>query len=101
MSGSVSPFRPTGSVTLAAMSTSTNAILVGGGDTVVVTNTSGYLAYVRFGSDSSVTATASDFPILGGSRAILSINILIKYCAVLMPGGSGTVIVSRGDGSVM
>ena len=52
--GSVSPFRPTGTVSVSASSVSANIRLSGGGDSVVVTNTSSGLAYIRFGSDVSV-----------------------------------------------
>ena len=99
--GSISPFRPTGTVAVSIGNTSTNAPLTGGGDTVVVTNTAAALAYVRFGSDPTVTASTSDMPILAGSRLILSINSLITYAAAISPSGSGNVLFSRGDGSIV
>lgn len=97
--GSVSPFRPTGTVSVSAGSTASNAALPGGGDTVVVTNTATALAYVRFGSDATVSATTADMPILGNSRLVLSVNALITYASAIMPSGSGVVLFSRGDGS--
>ena len=97
--GSVSPFRPTGTVSVSVGSTSTNAPLAGGGDSVVVTNTASALAYIRFGSDPTVAATTADMPILPTSRLILSVNSLITYAAVVAPSGSGLVLFSRGDGS--
>jgi hypothetical protein len=99
--GSVSPFRPTGTVSLAANSASTNVVLSGGGDTVVVTNPSSVLAYVKFGSDATVIATASDMPVLAGSRVVLSVNSLIANAAAITPSGSGTILFSRGDGSIL
>lgn len=99
--GSVSPFRPTGTVGIAASAVSSNTLLVGGGDTVVVTNTSSALGYIRFGSDSSVTAATTDMPVLPGSRLILSVNSLITYAAAITPSGSGTILFSRGDGSIL
>ncbi len=99
--GSVSPFRPTGTVSLAASSTSANVTLSGGGDTVVVTNTASVLAYVRFGSDATVVASTTDMPVLASSRVILSVNNLIKTAAAIMPSGSGTILFSRGDGSIL
>ena len=99
--GSVSPFRPTGTVSVAVGSVSVNAPLSGGGDSVVVTNTTTGLAYVRFGSDSTVTASAADMPILGGTRLILSVNSLISYAAAISPLGSGNILFSRGDGSIV
>ena len=99
--GSVSPFRPTGTVSLAANSVSANIPLSGGGDTVVVTNPSSVLAYVRFGSDATVAATTTDMPILASSRLILSVNSLITYAAAITSSGSGTILFSRGDGSIL
>jgi hypothetical protein len=99
--GSVSPFRPTGTVSVSASSVSANARLSGGGDSVVVTNTSGGLAYIRFGSDVGVLATTSDMPILANSRLILSVNSLITFVAAILPIGSGVILFSSGDGSIV
>ena len=99
--GSISPFRPTGTVSLAASSVSSNVALSGGGDTVVVTNASTVLAYIRFGSDSTVVATNSDMPVLANSRVILSVNSLIANAAAITSSGSGTILFSRGDGSIL
>jgi|SRR4051794_38365701 hypothetical protein len=99
--GSVSPFRPTGTVSIAASTVSSNTRLTGGGDTVVVTNTSSALAYIKFSSDITVTATTTDMPILPSSRLILSVNSLISYAAAIIPSGSGTILFSRGDGSIL
>jgi hypothetical protein len=80
---------------------SSNVLLSGGGDTLVVTNTTTALAYIRFGSDPTVTASVTDMPILGGSRLILSVNSLISYAAAISPAGSGSILFSRGDGSII
>lgn len=97
--GSVTPFRPTGTVSLNAGTSSTSILLAGGGETVVVTNISGSLAYVRFGADSSVSATTADMPIPGNSRATLSVNGLVRFASAVLASGSGTVLFTRGDGS--
>jgi hypothetical protein len=99
--GSISPFRPTGTVSVSTGGVSANALLSGGGDTVVVTNTMAALAYIRFGSDPTVTATTTDMPILANSRLILSVNSLITYVAAISPSGAGPVLFSRGDGSIV
>jgi len=99
--GANSAFRPTGTVSLNVGTTSANVLLAGGGESVVVTNPTSYLAYVRFGSDATVVASASDMPILAGSRAILSVNSLISYAAALLTSGSGNVLITRGDGSFL
>ena len=97
--GSVSPFRPTGTVSVSTGSVSANVRLTGGGDSVVVTNATTGLSYIRFGSDPTVTASTGDMPILAGSRLILSVNSLISYAAAISPSGSGSMLFSRGDGS--
>jgi hypothetical protein len=99
--GSVSPFRPTGTMSVSVGSVSTNAPLSGGGDSVVVTNTTSALVYIRFGSDPTVVASTADMPILPGSKLILSVNSLISYAAAISPSGSGSVLFSRGDGSFL
>ena len=98
--GATSAFRPTGTVSLNAGTTSAS-LRLGGGETVVVTNTTSYLAYVRFGSDATVVASTADMPVLPNSRAVLSVNPLISYVAALLTGGSGSVLFTRGDGSFL
>ena len=97
--GSTQPFRPVGTVSLAAGTGSTAVALAGGGESVVVTNTAGTLAFVRFGADPSVAATTADMPVLPGSRVMLAANSLITYAAALLTSGSGSVLFTRGDGS--
>jgi hypothetical protein len=99
--GSVSPFRPTGTTSLSTSNVSANAPLAGGGDSVVVTNPSSTLAYVRFGADPTVLATTSDMPVLPNSHIILSVNSLITYAAAVAPSGNGNILLSRGDGSIV
>jgi hypothetical protein len=75
--------------------------LSGGGDSVVVTNTTTALGYIRFGSDSTVAASTADMPVLASSRIILSINSLISYAAAISPTGAGNILFTRGDGSIV
>jgi hypothetical protein len=96
--GSIQPFRAAGTVSLAAGVASSNVALARGGESVVVTNTAGSLAYVRFGSDSRVTASSADMPVLPNSQALLAVNPLITYAAAVLTGGAGTVLFTRGDG---
>jgi len=97
--GSVTPFRPTGTVSLSASSSSASMLLMGGGDSVVVTNTSSSLAYVRFGADPTVSASAADMPVMANSKVTLSVNSLVSYAAAMLVAGSGAVLFTRGDGS--
>lgn len=99
--GSITPFRPTGTVSLSAGTTSSNIVLTGGGDSVVVTNATASIGYVRFGADPSVTASAVDMPVLANAHVILAVNSLITYAAVVLVSGSGTVLLTRGDGSIL
>ncbi len=99
--GSVSPFRPTGTVSVSVGALSANVLLSGGGDSVVVTNTTTSLAFIRFGSDPTVAASISDMPVLGLDRIILSVNSLISHAAAVSLSGSGTILFSRGDGSII
>jgi hypothetical protein len=97
--GSIQPFRPSGTVSLIAGTSSASIGLVGGGDSVVVTNTTSSLAFVRFGADPTVAASATDMPILAGGRAMLAVNSLITCAAAMLASGSGTILFTRGDGS--
>ena len=99
--GSSQPFRPAGTVAIAAGATSSSAVLPAGGDTALVSNGTTSLAFVRFGADPSVSATTADTPVLPNGRLLLGINALITNVAVVLGTGSGTVYVTRGDGSVV
>jgi hypothetical protein len=99
--GSIMPFRPTGTVSLAAATTSASIALSGGGDSVVVTNIAASLAYVRFGADPSVAATSVDMPVLPNARVMLGVNSLIHYAAAVLVSGTGSVLLTRGDGSFL
>ena len=99
--GTVTPFRPTGTVSINAGTTSASVQLAGGGDSVVVTNITASLAYVRFGADPSVTASPADMPILPNARVMLAVNSLITYGAAVLASGSGAVLLTRGDGSYL
>ena len=99
--GSVTPFRPTGTVSISAGTTSASVQLARGGDSVVVTNTTAAITYVRFGADPSVTASAADMPVLPNARIMLAVNSLIAYAAAVLASGSGAVLLTRGDGSFL
>ena len=99
--GSTSPFRPTGTVSLSAGAISASVQLAGGGDAVVVTNLAASLVYVRFGADPSVTASSVDMPVMPNSRVMLSVNSLIGYAAATLTSGTGSVLFTRGDGSYL
>jgi len=97
--GSITPFRPTGTASLSAGVASAAVQLAGGGDSMVVTNPGPSLAYVCFGADPSVSASANDMPVMANSQVMLSVNELVRYAAAILVTGSGTVLFTRGDGS--
>ena len=97
--GSITPFRPTGTASINASTSPSAVALTGGGDTVVVTNATTSLAYVRFGADPSISATSVDMPVLPNSRVMLTVNSLVTHAAVVLVSGTGTVLFTRGDGS--
>lgn len=97
--GSSNPFLPAATVTLVAGTTAANVPSAGGGDAVLITNTTASLAYVRFGTDATVQATAGDTPVLPNSRLLLRCGPLVSYFSALLASGSGSVSFTRGDGS--
>lgn len=97
--GSVSAFLPAGTASIAATTTASAIALVGGGETVVVTNASASVAFVRFGTDPSVTASSVDMPVLANSRVVLTVNPIVSYAAIVLTSGTGSVFVTRGNGS--
>ena len=82
--GSITPFRPTGTASLSAGTSSATVALAVGGDSIVVTNTTASLAYVRFGADPSVSASVADMPVMANSRAMLSTNNLVTHGAAVL-----------------
>jgi len=99
--GSTQPFRPSGTAVLAAGIGSANVPLVGGGDAVLIYNSSAAVAYVRFGTAPSVAANAADTPIPPGARMLMHLGgPFVTIAAALLAAGSGTVFFTRGDGTV-
>ena len=99
--GSVSPFRPTGTVSVSVGNVSSNTPLSGGGDSVVVTNATTALGMSGLVPIQPSPPQPPTCQYLAGSRIILSINSLISYAAAISPSGSGSILFSRGDGSII
>lgn len=96
--GSTQPFRVTGTVTLAATTTSAQAALMGLGSSAVIYNASADVAFVEFGPSGAVTASLASFPVPPGGRALVYIGPMTSGVAVILSTGTGAVYVSRGDG---
>ena len=99
--GAISPFQPVATVAVASGTVTANTRLAGSGDAVLVTNPTASLAYVSFGSDSTAQATTADMPVLPNGRVLLNAGPLVLYCAALLTSGSGSVLFTRGTGSIV
>lgn len=97
--GAITPFRPTGTVSINAGTTSSAAMLVGGRDAIIVTNACSPLAYSRSGADRSLSASTIDMPEITNQKVMLSISSLVSHVAVVLIAGRGAVLFSRGDGA--
>jgi hypothetical protein len=106
--GTVQPFSPVSTVSIAALVTSFSAPTgiaqspygLGNGNTeCVVYNSSSVLVFVAFGS-STVVATAASYPVPPGATRIVSIgaNVTTAAC-ILASAGSGNVYFSFGSGT--
>ncbi|HQT66028.1 MAG: hypothetical protein B7Z78_06300 [Rhodospirillales bacterium 20-60-12] len=98
--GASQPFRPAGTVMLAAFTTAGVVTLPKGGSTVIIFNNAVVTAFVRFGSVSGLVATLSDMPVPPGDRLMLDVGALVNNASVVLASGTGNVYFSRGDGSV-
>lgn len=100
--GANQPLKLGTTTVVSAGTTSSNTQLVGGGETVLVTNLSSAVAYVGFGADSTAAATtAASMPIVGSGRAMLGIGPGPTWGAVVLSTGTGSVAFTRGDGSTI
>lgn len=80
--------------------TSSRTALVGIGNTVMLTNTGSVTAYVAFGT-SSVVATTAYYPVLPGSKEILSLSdeTAPTHVAAITDSGTTTLLVHKGYGN--
>jgi hypothetical protein len=98
--GSTQPFRPAVTATIAASTTPAYASIAGHGEAVLVTNTTAAVAFIRFGTDNTVVATTADTPIPPNARMLMHCGNIASTASVVLATGTGTVYVSRGDGTV-
>lgn len=80
--------------------TSSRTALVGSGPVVMLTNTGSSTAFIALG-DSSITATTSYYPVLPGTKEIITLNqdTTPTHVAGITDSGSSTVLVHRGYGN--
>jgi hypothetical protein len=99
--GSTQPFRPTGTAQVAASTSSGNVLLNGGGEAVLVYNSSSAVAFVSFGVGSSLHATNQDVPVPPGTRMLVHVGgPFVTMAAAMLAAGAGTVYFTRGDGTI-
>lgn len=96
--GSVQPFQPSYTIAIPASVTAVTQVLPQGGSSILVTNAGADYAFVRLGTI-GVLATTSDMPVPAGSRLLLHAPDYVSAISVLLNSGSGTVFVSRGNGT--
>lgn len=96
--GSTQPFRPAGTSTIAASTSSVSTALTGGGSAVLVYNSSAATAYFRLGAATSVAALPSDTPVPSGAQMLVDGGPFVSYAAVVLAAGTGLVYFTLGDG---
>jgi hypothetical protein len=96
--GSTQPFRPAGTVTLAASTTSANKALAGGGSAVLVYNAASATAFFRLGAAATLAASTSDTPIPPGQMMLVDGGPFVTYAAAILASGSGNVYFTLGYG---
>ena len=96
--GSTQPFRPAGTASLMASTTSATVALVGGGGAVLIYNASAATAFVLLGAATGLTAAVIDTPVPAGGRMLLDGGPFVSCAAAVLASGTGTVYFTVGDG---
>jgi hypothetical protein len=79
--------------------TTANVAIAGNGESCLVYNPGTTIAFVNFGTDNTVAATVTGFPIPPGGSRLIGISNLVKYAAAIMGTGTATIYFTRGNGS--
>jgi hypothetical protein len=99
-SGSISPFNPETTVSIAATTSSAMVAIPGTGPTILVYNAAAAIGFLRLGTG-TLTASATDFPVPSGAQMLLSVSPAVTAAAAILSSGSGTIYVTRGTGSAL
>lgn len=93
--------QPGGNVTVSATTTSSaSAIGAGSGlSQVAIKNAGSNTAFIKFGTDNTVTATSADFPILPGEANLLTKSEAHTYIAAITGSSTTTLYVTPGAGA--
>ena len=97
-SGSTQPFRPAGTASISATTTSGSVALVGGGSAVLVYNASGATAFFRLGAAAGMVAAVTDTPVPAGARMLVDGGPFVTAAAAVLQSGIGAVYFTLGDG---
>lgn len=98
--GSIQPFQPATTVTVSATSASSATQIAGNQESILIYNASGSVAFVAVGTDSTTAATvAASFPVPAGASRMITVGSYFSWVAVILASGTGTVYVSRGNGT--
>ena len=96
MSESFTPVYGSG-VTVAPNGTSARSSISDSGAIALITNTGSSICYVRTG-DSTVVATAADYPVYPSNQVTVSKQPGDDYIAYITGGDTGSIHVMSGDG---
>lgn len=95
----LAPFTPGATVSLAVTSSTGNVALGTGGDQVLISSAAGgNIAFIKFGTASSVIAATTDTPILPGTVQVLTLPPGSTYLAAI-GSATTTLYLTRGDGA--
>lgn len=92
--GSIVPFMPLATITVAASTTAAQASGLPASDSVLVFNAAGATAFVTF----SGTASTAFTPVPAGGRQLFA-GTLGKTASVILASGTGSVFFTAGNGT--
>jgi hypothetical protein len=93
------PFSPGASATLAITTSSANVQLPSGSGTRFLLQNSGTAPIFFATGGSTVTATASSTPLLGGEAKVFTLDPSATYIAGIVGTGTATLYITRGEGN--
>jgi hypothetical protein len=92
--GSISPFSPISTTTIAASDVAASGS-VSAGEALLVYNAAAATVFVSLGGGASTAST----PVPPGGRQLFASNPFIKTVSVVLASGSGNVYVTAGSGT--
>jgi hypothetical protein len=98
MAGSTQPFRVGETITITPNGGSVSAPLPPQGSSVVICNATADIAFITFSMGTTLTASAANYPIPAGTRALVDIGPLANIAAVFCAATTGAVYITRGEG---